>query len=84
MIIISFQIIYGDDNFIIGKKERRGENRRGEEAKKSSCYLPKQIEQLLLPNIEERIRNRVETIGSCQPYSSRYEPCRKPIGKYYR
>ena len=40
MIISSFQIIYGDDNFIIGKKERRGE-----EAKKSSSYLPKQIEQ---------------------------------------
>ena len=31
MIISSFQIIYGDDNFIIGKKERRGEKRRGEE-----------------------------------------------------
>ena len=45
MIISSFQIIYGDDNFIIGKKERRGEKRRGEEAKKSSSCLPKQIEQ---------------------------------------
>ena len=45
MIISSFQIIYGDDNFIIGKKERRGEKRRGEEANKSSSCLPKQIEQ---------------------------------------
>jgi len=45
LIISSFQIIYGDDNFIIGKKERRGEKRRGEEAKKSSSCLPKQIEQ---------------------------------------
>jgi len=40
--------------------------------------LPKQIEQLLLPNIEERIRNRVETIEQL------LLPCRKPIGKYYR
>jgi len=45
LIISSFQIIYGDDNFIIGKKERRGEKRRGEESKKSSSCLPKQIEQ---------------------------------------
>jgi len=50
LIISSFQILYGDDNFIIGKKERRGEKRRGEkrrgeEAKKSSNCLPKQIEQ---------------------------------------
>jgi len=45
LIISSFQILYGDDNFIIGKKERRGEKRRGEEAKKSSSCLPKQIEQ---------------------------------------
>jgi len=36
LIISSFQIIYGDDNFIIGKKERRGEKRRGEEAKKAT------------------------------------------------
>jgi len=37
LIISSFHILYGDENFIIGKKERRGEKRRGEEAKKAAA-----------------------------------------------